>query len=150
MSYMKTAADEALKGIRSGEGGPFGAVIVRDGEIIGQGHNRVLADHDPTMHGEISAIRDACRRLGTHSLKGCILYTTAYPCPMCMGAAMWAGIERIVYGCTAKDTADIGFNDEIYYDRIKTGEGLIPAVCEDRDTCLAVFEEYSKGRAERY
>ena len=82
MMYMDIAAAEAYKGIRNGEGGPFGAVIVRDGEIIGKGHNRVLADHDPTMHGEVAAIRDACKNIGSHDLSGCTLYTTAAPCAL--------------------------------------------------------------------
>lgn len=149
MSYMIIAADEAYKGIRNGEGGPFGAVIVKDGEIIGQGHNRVLADHDPTMHGEVAAIRDACKRSGTHSLKGCTLYTTAYPCPMCMSAALWAGIEKIVYGCTVDDTADIGFKDDEFYDAIRSGEA-IPLECSDRDICQELFREYDSLKAQRY
>ena len=149
MNYMKIAADEAYKGIRNGEGGPFGAVIVKDGEIIGQGHNRVLADHDPTMHGEVAAIRDACKRAGTHSLKGCTLYTTAYPCPMCMSAALWAGIEKIVYGCTVDDTADIGFKDDEFYDAIRSGEA-VPIECSDRDICQELFREYDSLKAQRY
>lgn len=149
MSYMKIALDEAYKGIRNGDGGPFGAVIVRNGEVIGQGHNKVLADHDPTMHGEVAAIRNACSNIGTHSLNGCTLYTSAYPCPMCMSAALWAGIEKIVYGCTVNDTADIGFKDDDFYEAIKSGEP-IPLECDDRDECLELFKEYNGLRAQRY
>ena len=149
MSYMKIALDEGYKGIRNGEGGPFGSVIVKDGEVIGKGHNRVLADHDPTMHGEVAAIRNACQNIGSHSLKGCILYTTAYPCPMCMSAALWAGIDRIIYGCTIKYTADICFNDDSFYEAIKSGEA-IPLECENRDECLELFREYDGLRAQRY
>lgn len=150
MSFMKIALEEAYKGIRSGEGGPFGAVIVKDGKIIGKGHNRVLADHDPTMHGEVAAIRDACRNIQSYNLSGCTLYTTAYPCPMCLSASMWANVERIVYGCTASDTADIGFRDEDFYEAIRSGEKLPPIECEDREGCLELFGEYERLRAERY
>ena len=136
MSYMKIALDEAYKGIRNGE-------------VIGQGHNKVLADHDPTMHGEVAAIRNACSNIGTHSLKGCTLYTTAYPCPMCMSAVLWAGIEKIVYGCTVNDTADIGFKDDDFYEAIKSGEP-IPLECDDRDEYLELFKEYNGLRAQRY
>lgn len=149
MNYMKIALDEAYNGIRNGEGGPFGAVIVRDGEIIGKGHNRVLADHDPTMHGEVAAIRNACRNIGSHSLKGCTLYTTAYPCPMCMSAALWSGIDRIVYGCTVTDTAGIGFSDNDFYNAIKSGDA-IPLECEERESCLELFKEYESLKAQRY
>ena len=150
MMYMDIAADEAYKGIRNGEGGTFGAVIVRDGEMIGKGHNRVLADHDPTMHGEVAAIRDACKNIGSHDLSGCTLYTTAYPCPMCLSAAMWANISRIVYGCTAHDTAEIGFRDEDFYTALKNGMKIIPLECEQREDCLKVFEEYCKLKGKRY
>ena len=149
MSYMKIALDEAYKGIRNGDGGPFGTVIVRNGEVIGQGHNKVLADHDPTMHGEVAAIRNACSNIGIHSLKGCTLYTTAYPCPMCMSAALWAGIEKIIYGCTVNDTADIGFKDDDFYEAIKSGEP-IPLECDDRDESLELFKEYNGLRVQRY
>ncbi len=150
MSYMKIALEEAFTGIRNGDGGPFGAVVVRDGEVIGRGHNRVLADHDPTMHGEVAAIRNACRNIGSHSLKGSVLYTTAYPCPMCMGAAMWADIERIVYGCTALDTAEIGFRDEDFYKAFRGECESIPTECEDRKECLELFDEYVKLKQKRY
>lgn len=150
MSYMDTAVAEALDGIRNGEGGPFGAVIVKDGRIIGKGHNRVLADHDPTMHGEVAAIRDACKNLGTYNLRGCILYTTAYPCPMCLSAAMWANIDRIVYGCTAHDTAEIGFRDEDFYNALKGEKEIIPLECDSRRECLKVFEEYTRIKGKLY
>ena len=150
MSYMDIALEEAYKGIRNGEGGPFGAVVVRDGEIIGRGHNRVLADCDPTMHGEVAAIRDACRNAGSHDLKGSVLYTTAYPCPMCMSAAMWANIERIVYGCTAHDTAGIGFRDEDFYLALRAGEDMVPLECTQHEDCIKLFEEYCRLKGKRY
>ena len=94
MDYMHDAIEEAYKGIRAGDGGPFGAVIVKDGRIVGRGHNSVIRDQDATMHGEIAAIRDASRTLGTFDLSGCTLYSTAEPCPMCLCASMWADIDR--------------------------------------------------------
>lgn len=150
MSYMKIAVEEAYHGIENNEGGPFGAVIVKDGEIIGRGHNRVLADHDPTMHGEVAAIRNACRNIGSHNLKGCTLYTTAYPCPMCMAASMWANIEKIVYGCTASDTAGIGFRDEIFYEKLRSGEDAVPLECEDREECLELFDRFREIKGIEY
>lgn len=150
MSYMKIALEEGYKGIRNGDGGPFGAVVVRNGEIIGQGHNMVLASHDPTMHGEVAAIRDACANIGSHILRGSTLYTTAYPCPLCLSASMWAGIDRIVYGCTVRDTEDIGFRDDVFYKAITSGEYPMEIACEDREECLELFDEYSKGKSERY
>lgn len=150
MSYMDIALDEAYRGIRNGDGGPFGAVVVKDGKIIGQGHNRVLSEHDPTLHGEIDAIRSACREIGSHDLSGSVLYTTAYPCPMCMCAAMWANVEKIVYGCTSADAAEIGFRDEAFYEAVKGEKDSIPIECEEREKCLQLFEEYDRLGSERY
>lgn len=150
MNFMKIAAEEAHCGITNGEGGPFGAVIVKDGKIIGQGHNRVVADHDPTMHGEVAAIRNACKNIASHDLSGCVLYTTAYPCPLCMSAAMWANIEKIVYGCTVRDTTEIGFRDEQFYEALKNGTEVIPLECEEREECLKVFDEYVKLKGKKY
>ena len=105
---MIRAALEAFEGVELKHGGPFGCVIVKDNIIVGEGHNRVLIDHDPTAHGEITAIRNACKNLSTHDLSGCILYTTGEPCPMCLAAIMWAGIDKVYY---AKYTED----SQIYY-----------------------------------
>ena len=110
--FMQLAIDEALAGIAKGNGGPFGSVVVKDGTPVGKGHNRVLSNVDSTAHGEIVAIRDAERRLNTHDLSGCVLYTTAEPCPMCLFACLWANIGRVYYGCTIEDNALIGFRDE--------------------------------------
>jgi guanine deaminase len=96
-SFMKLAIEEAVKGIRAGEGGPFGAVIVRTGEILGIAHNTVLKSHDPTAHAEINAIRDACQKLSTHHLSGAVIYTNFEPCPMCLGAIYWADIRSICF-----------------------------------------------------
>lgn len=134
---MKIAIEEAQTGIRAGHGGPFGCVIVRDGEIIGSGHNEVIKNGDPTCHGEMMAIRNACKNIGTHDLSGCELYTTAEPCPMCLGAILWANIRKVYYGCNISDTDKIGFRDKVFYEsEERFSEEL------DREECLKVFEEY--------
>ena len=116
--YMAIACNEARKGIEQGHGGPFGCVIVKNGKIVGKGHNRVLVDNDPTAHGEITAIRDACRNLNTHDLSGCDLYTTGEPCPMCMAAIMWARIQNVYYGKSLEENSALGFDDRPMYDEL--------------------------------
>ena len=143
--YMQIAIEEALSGIRAGHGGPFGCAIVRDGEVVGRGHNEVVLRHDPTCHGEMTAIRDACRNLGTFDLSGCDLYTTAQPCPMCLGAVRWANISRVYYGCNVSDTAGIGFRDEQFFAEEWTKSEEL-----DREACLAVFEEYRGIQNRKY
>jgi tRNA(Arg) A34 adenosine deaminase TadA len=114
--YLKRAVEEASSGIRNGEGGPFGAIIVRDGKVIGKGHNCVLSTHDPTAHAEIIAIRQACAREGKPHLTGAILYTNFEPCPMCLAAIYWARIRRL-YFCSGREVAEnIGFMDRQIYD----------------------------------
>jgi guanine deaminase len=115
LRFMRRAIELARIGMKAGAGGPFGAVVVKDGEIIGEGHNRVLATNDPTAHGEVVAIREACARLGTFSLAGCEIHTTGEPCPMCLGAIHWARIGRIYYGFSISDAAAIGFDDREFY-----------------------------------
>ena len=114
---MFVAIEEARYGINHGHGGPFGAVVVKDGEIIGRGHNQVILNNDPTCHGEMMAIHDACKKLGTFDLSGCEIYTTGEPCPMCMGAILWANFEKVYFGCNVIDTEDIGFRDNKFYNR---------------------------------
>ena len=149
--YMKLAIAEADEGIKAREGGPFGSVIVKNGQVVGRGHNRVLLKHDPTMHGEVSAIRDACLNLGTHDLTGCELYTTGEPCHMCLCACLWANIDRVYYGCTIEDNASIGFRDEkfdgLFGGREKLTDYLIGL---DREECLALFARYNAMNATRY
>lgn len=151
IKFMQMAIASAQEGIRNGHGGPFGAVIVKDGEVVGVGHNRVLVDHDPTMHGEIAAIRDACNKLGTHDLTGCILYTTGEPCHMCLCASMWANISKVYYGCTIGDNGRIGFRDDRFNDifggREKLGDYLTE-LC--RKECLELFDEYISINHELY
>jgi guanine deaminase len=115
LRFMRRAIELARIGMKAGAGGPFGAVVVKDGEIVGEGHNRVLATNDPTAHGEIVAIREACAHLGTFSLAGCEIHTTGEPCPMCLGAIHWARIGRIYYGFSIGDAATIGFDDREFY-----------------------------------
>lgn len=116
---MQTALDEACSGVEAGDGGPFGAVVVRDGKVIATGHNMVLVSNDPTMHAEVTAIRNACKKLGTFDLSGCVLYTSCYPCPMCMGACLWARFDAIYYGASAEQAAEIGFDDKAFHDFLK-------------------------------
>lgn len=149
--FMQIAIQEAREGISNGDGGPFGTAIVRDGVLIASGHNHVLAYNDPTCHGEVDAIRKACKRLGTFDLTGCELYTTGEPCHMCLCACMWANISRIYYGCTIADNEIIGFRDnkfdQIFGGRDKLGDYMTEV---DREACLRLFQDYSKMDATKY
>lgn len=148
---MQMAIDEARIGIGNGDGGPFGSVVVKDGEVVGRGHNRVIGSHDPTAHGEVEAIRDACRLLNTYDLTGCDIYTTGEPCHMCLCACMWANIRRIYYGCTIKDNAIIGFRDSKFNDLFEGRDNLGNYLTEvDREACLQLFDDYMKMPHEEY
>ena len=140
--YMRMAINEARKGIRSGHGGPFGSVIVKDGLVIAKGHNQVIKNQDPTCHGEMMAIHKACKKLGTFDLNGCELYTTAEPCPMCLGAILWANISKVYFGCNIVDTEDIGFRDKVFYEINESGKKDELVIELDRRQCLKLFEEY--------
>jgi guanine deaminase len=139
--FMNEAIKEAYIGIENRHGGPFGSVIVKDGKIVGRGHNEVLKNNDPTCHGEMMAIRDACKNLGTFDLSGCDLYTSAEPCIQCLGAILWANINKVYYGCSVKDTDSIGFRDEISDKNIKELRTNIQIPLM-RDRCLKLFEDY--------
>ena len=117
--FLRRAIALATENVRNGKGGPFGAVIVRDGRIVGEGANSVTATYDPTAHGEVNAIRAACRALGTFTLVGCELYTSCEPCPMCLSASYWARLDAIYYGCSAADAARAGFDDAFLYDEFR-------------------------------
>ena len=151
--FMEAAIREARTGINLRHGGPFGCVIVKDGKIVGSGHNMVLADHDSTAHGEIVAIRDAEKRLGTHDLSGCTLYTTGEPCHMCLTAILWANIGKVYYGCRIRDNAMIGFRDETF-DNLFEGRDKLGDLMEmselDREACLKLFREYLETDPGRY
>ena len=144
--YMEIANENAKKGIEKKQGGPFGAVIVdKEGNIISNGNNKVLLNHDPTAHAEIVAIRNACEKLGTYDLNGCVLYTSCEPCPMCLSAAIWANIKKIYYGCTKEDANSIGFRDDIIYEFLKgENKSLVDLENIDRNECIKVFEKYNK------
>ena len=114
--FLRLAAAEALTGIRAGDGGPFGAVIVRDGKVIGKAHNTVLKSHDPSAHAEVNAIRNACSHVQDHHLTGATIYTNFEPCPMCLGAIYWANIRQVLYSASRQEAERIGFMDKQLYD----------------------------------
>lgn len=130
--FLARAIELARQGSQQGDGGPFGAVIVRDGRIVGEGWNRVVADKDPTAHAEIAAIRIACAVLGQFHLNGCTLYASSEPCPMCLSAAYWARIERIVFANSRAEAAAIGFCDDELYDELARNCGERRVVMEHR------------------
>lgn len=141
--FMRMAINEAKKGINNNHGGPFGAVIVKDGVVVGKGHNQVIKNNDPTCHGEMMAIHKACKKLGTFDLSGCEIYTTGEPCPMCLAAILWANISKVYYGCNIYDTEDIGFRDSAFYDFQNDDEKRKEFVVElDRKACLKLYEKY--------
>ena len=139
--YMRMAINEARKGIRAGHGGPFGAVIVKDGVVVGKGHNQVVKNNDPTCHGEVMAIHKACKTLKTFDLSGCELYTTGEPCPMCFAAILWANISKVYYGCNIIDTEDIGFRDKVFYEMQGHLDEMVIEL--DRKACLKLYAEYA-------
>ena len=116
--YLGMAIEEAAAGMRAGEGGPFGAIIVRNGEIIGRGHNTVLQSHDPTSHAEMNAIRDACSRLHHHHLTGAVIYSNFEPCPMCLSAIYWADIRTLYFSAGRQEAEKAGFMDKHLYDEV--------------------------------
>ncbi len=144
MYYMKLAINEAREGIKNGHGGPFGSIIVKDGEIIGKGHNMVLKNNDSTAHGEVSAIRDAESNIKSFDLSGAEIYTTGEPCPMCLAACMWANIKKVYYGCTILDNEIIGFRDA-KFDDLMGGRAKLSDYLEQvgHEECLELFEEYN-------
>jgi len=127
--FLRRAIALATENVVQGKGGPFGAVIVRDGKIVGEGANSVTTTSDPTAHGEVNAIRAACRALGTFTLTGCELYTSCEPCPMCLAASYWARLNAIYYGCSAADAARAGFDDAFLYGEMRKdgSERTLPA-----------------------
>jgi guanine deaminase len=128
--FLRRAIALATENVTSGKGGPFGAVIARNGQIVGEGANSVTTTNDPTAHGEVNAIRAASRALGTFTLVGCDLYTSCEPCPMCLAAAYWARIDAVYYGASAADAARAGFDDAFLYDEMRkqAGERTLPAM----------------------
>lgn len=119
MKFMREAIKLSIDNVKSGKGGPFGAVIVKDGKIIAQGTNEVTSSNDPTAHAEVVAIRNACKTLGTFQLDSCDIYTSCEPCPMCLGAIYWSRPARLFFANTKKDAADIQFDDQFIYEELE-------------------------------
>lgn len=143
-AFMSRAIELAFENVKSGRGGPFGAVVVKDGQIIAEGANRVTASKDPTSHAEIVAIREACKRLGNFEITGCELYTTCEPCPMCLGAIYWARPARVYFACDANDASKAGFDDSLIYREIARPHGArkIPMSAMMREEALEIFRAW--------
>lgn len=143
-ALMRQAIEIALDGVRAGRGGPFGALVVRAGRVIGIGCNQVVGDSDPTAHAEVVAIRRACAALASFRLEGCELYTTCEPCPMCLGAIYWSRIERVIYACDRADAARAGFDDAFFYEELERplGERKLPFEQILRDDAWAAFQAW--------
>jgi tRNA(Arg) A34 adenosine deaminase TadA len=146
--FLKRAIQLAEEGMDKGQGGPFGAVVVKDGEIIAEANNKVTASNDPTAHAEVVAIRKACEKLQDFQLENCILYTSCEPCPMCLGAIYWARPKKVYYALTREDAAKIGFDDQFIYDEIalKMDDRKVPFENLMREEGLPVFQKWeAKG-----
>ncbi len=142
--FMRRAIELARNGMDNNEGGPFGCVIVKDGEIIAEGNNRVTTWNDPTAHAEVVAIRNACEKLDTFQLTGCEVYTSCEPCPMCLGAIYWARPSKVYYAATKDDAADAGFDDSFIYEELELppDQKNIPFITLERDAAVEVFEKW--------
>lgn len=141
---MRIAISLADEGMKHNEGGPFGALVVRDGLIVGRGNNQVLLANDPTAHAEVVAIRDACENLETYQLDDCEIYTSCEPCPMCLGAIYWSRIRKIWFACSRKDAAAIGFDDDVIYREVSLDlpSRQIPVEQILRDDAWRIFESW--------
>lgn len=146
-TFMRAAIALSQKNVDDGIGGPFGAVVVRDGEIIGEGTNLVTSSNDPTAHAEVVAIRQACEKLGTYDLSGSLIYTSCEPCPMCLSAIYWARLDRIFYGNTKVDAAKIDFDDDHIYREIPKpiAERAIPTEQLLPDEAIAAFDAWARS-----
>lgn len=153
-SVMKQAIEKARETMNLNIGGPFGAAIIdQKGEVIAVSSNSVLQDHDPTAHAEMNAIRMAGEKLGTHDLSGCTIITTAFPCPMCLGAIVWANIHHVIYGCRPEDADAIGFRDDVIYQLLRGDmkhQDVLSFDEEFRKDCLCLFREYHDKQKEIY
>lgn len=143
-AFMRMAIELSITNIDQG-GGPFGAVVVRNGHVVAKGANRVVANNDPTAHAEVVAIRNACRELQTFDLEGCTIYASCEPCPMCLSAIYWSGIKRICYANTKRDAAAIAFDDSFIYDQLRLDYDRRSICCEHfmRDEALEAFRKWS-------
>ena len=144
--FMKMAIALSQKNINDGLGGPFGAVIVKNGKLISKSANKVITTNDPTAHAEISAIRIASKKLNTFDLSDCIIYTSCEPCPMCLGAIYWSRIAKIFYANTRQDAADIGFDDKLIYDELNLPfeKRRLPIVQLNREEAMEPFKQWKK------
>ena len=148
INYMECANAFAEQNLLTNNGGPFGAVIVKNGVIVGTGSNNVIKNNDPTAHAEVQAIRDACKNLNTYDLTDCVLYASCYPCPMCLSAIIWANIKTVYFGYTKEDAAEIGFRDDYIYKFIdslntdKPNEDVLKLLQLDRDVTIQTFEKF--------
>lgn len=149
--FMEVASSLARDNISTKIGGPFGAVIVKNNEIIGKGSNHVIGNNDPTAHAEIMAIRDACSNINSYDLSGCDIYTTSFPCPMCLSAIIWSNIKNVYYGNTKEDADNIGFRDDFIYNYLEnkqynSNNELLNFNCIDREETIKLFEQYSENK----
>ena len=146
--YIEVAKELAEENLVTNDGGPFGACVVKNAKIIGKGSNSVIKDNDPTAHAEINAIRNACKNINSYDLDGCELYTTSYPCPMCLSAIIWSNIKRVYYGNTKEDAEEIGFRDDFIYEYIKNLEedkmdkSVLNLKSIDREETIELFEKF--------
>lgn len=151
--YMEIAKELSEENLKTHAGGPFGACIVKDGKIIGRGSNHVLSNNDPTAHAEIVAIREACQNINSYDLSDCEIYTSCYPCPMCLSAIIWANIKKVYYGNTKEDVAKIGFRDDDIYsflnslnNNLSDSSSLeLKLECMDREETIKAFDEFIKS-----
>lgn len=146
--YMQMADELSKQNLLTNAGGPFGAVVVKNGVVVGVGNNQVLKNNDPTAHAEVMAIRDACKNLNTYDLTDCELYTSCYPCPMCLSAIIWANIKTVYYGNTKEDAADIGFRDDMIYKFIQNMDDenstsdILKCIPLDRQQTIETFNTF--------
>ena len=149
--YMEIAKRLSEDNLKTKNGGPFGACVVKDGQIIGRGSNSVLKNNDPTAHAEVEAIRDACQNINSYDLSGCELYTSCYPCPMCLSAIIWANIKKVYYGNTKEDAAMIGFRDDYIYNYINKlnnndmDNQVLILESLDREETIKAFEQFQNS-----
>src|SRR5690554_5981395 len=150
--FIKRAIELSEKGMDNNAGGPFGAVIVKDGEVVAEGYNKVTSSNDPTAHAEVVAIREACKNLNSFQLDGCIIYTSCEPCPMCLGAIYWARPKAVYYACTKEDAAEIGFDDHFIYEELdgKMEDRSIKFINLSREEGRVVFKKWEdkEGRVD--
>ena len=148
--YMNIAKELSDDNLKTNVGGPFGACVVKNGEVIGKGSNHVLSNNDPTAHAEIMAIRDACKNINSYDLSECEIYTSCYPCPMCLSAIIWSNVKKVYYGNTKEDAANIGFRDDYIYDFIKNlkddigDKNILKLERVDREETIKTFNEFEK------